>query len=245
MAALAPQDLLTAWQRGQRQPPLERALTLLAAAEPDAPRAGLGQRPIGDRDRALLAAYGATFGERLEGLAQCRACGEPIEIACRSGDLIVAADPAPACVRAGGYQVQLRTPASDDIAAATRDDADLERGADPERGLVERCVVACTLDGAPAAACDLPPELMPALSQAMLDHDPMLDLEFAATCPACGSDQTLGFDIATFLWQRVDARARTLLTQVHLLASTYGWSEAEILALPSARRDAYLALVTE
>ena len=39
------------------------------------------------------------------------------------------------------------------------------------------------------------------------------------------------------------ARAGALLHEVHRLASAYGWSEAQILALSPARRAQYLALV--
>ena len=41
----------------------------------------------------------------------------------------------------------------------------------------------------------------------------------------------------------LEAQAKRLLRSVHVLASAYGWSESEILALSEARRDAYVELV--
>ena len=41
----------------------------------------------------------------------------------------------------------------------------------------------------------------------------------------------------------VEMAARRLLPEVHALASSYGWSEKEILALSPARRRSYIALL--
>ena len=45
------------------------------------------------------------------------------------------------------------------------------------------------------------------------------------------------------LWEEIEVRAHVLLGEVHRLASAYGWSEAQILALSPARRASYLAMV--
>ena len=44
-------------------------------------------------------------------------------------------------------------------------------------------------------------------------------------------------------WTEVQAHAAQLLRDVHLLASNYGWREAEILNLSPVRRQAYLELI--
>ena len=49
--------------------------------------------------------------------------------------------------------------------------------------------------------------------------------------------------MASFVWEEVDAAARRLLGEVHALASAYGWSQEEILALGSQRRAAYMRLI--
>lgn len=50
-------------------------------------------------------------------------------------------------------------------------------------------------------------------------------------------------DTAALLWDEISIRAGALLQEVHRLASSYGWSEEQILALSATRRAHYLALV--
>jgi hypothetical protein len=67
MRPLSPQDLLLVWERGQRQHPMDRALTLLSAAYPDRKSAELAQLSIGQRDSLLLSLRSRTFGDTLKG----------------------------------------------------------------------------------------------------------------------------------------------------------------------------------
>lgn len=67
-----------------------------------------------------------------------------------------------------------------------------------------------------------------------------LGLELGTACTDCGAEMVLPFDVAVFLDGEMGARAARLLDEVHLVASSYHWSEAEILALPSDRRQDYL-----
>ena len=43
---------------------------------------------------------------------------------------------------------------------------------------------------------------------------------------------------------RLDVAAGRLMRDIHLLASAYGWTEAEVLSLSAWRRQAYLDMVT-
>ncbi|MGH8445497.1 MAG: hypothetical protein ACREVL_09520, partial [Solimonas sp.] len=49
-------------------------------------------------------------------------------------------------------------------------------------------------------------------------------------------------DIAEALWQELRSRAEKILLEVDALASAYGWSEEQVLALSPVRRAAYLQL---
>ena len=51
------------------------------------------------------------------------------------------------------------------------------------------------------------------------------------------------FDIGAFFWSEIDAWAGRILQQVHVLASAYGWSERDVLALSPVRRQLYLGMV--
>ena len=62
------------------------------------------------------------------------------------------------------------------------------------------------------------------------------------TCLGCGHPWQPLFDIATLLWTELTNLARSLIEEVDALASAYGWSERDILALGGRRRRAYLEL---
>ena len=60
-------------------------------------------------------------------------------------------------------------------------------------------------------------------------------------CQACGRLGSAQLDAGELLWAQIERGARGVLLQVHLLASTYGWTESEVLSLSAERRAAYLA----
>ena len=72
--------------------------------------------------------------------------------------------------------------------------------------------------------------------RALHEADPALALTFAMTCPECGAAFDQLFDPAAYLWAEIDDMSRDLLGQVILLARSFGWSEAAILAMPRAPR---------
>ena len=89
----------------------------------------------------------------------------------------------------------------------------------------------------------VPPDVEAAVVAAMAVADAMLDPTLTLRCEACGGEWCEVFDIGTFFWAELEARARRLIGEVHELASAYGWSEPEILALGRRRREQYLELV--
>ena len=81
------------------------------------------------------------------------------------------------------------------------------------------------------------------VSQRMAVADPQADVRLAMTCPACGHKWKAIFDIVSFFWSEIDSWVKRTLHEVHVLASVYGWSEAEILHMSAWRRQSYLAMV--
>ena len=77
----------------------------------------------------------------------------------------------------------------------------------------------------------------------MAKLDPLATVELEFLCPGCGAVCPAAFDIASFLWAEVDTAARSAVEDVHTLASAYGWSEEEVLALSPGRRRLYLEFV--
>ncbi len=110
--------------------------------------------------------------------------------------------------------------------------------------LVERCVSARREDGTRVAAQDLPETVLADVAVRMEQEDPQADVRISMQCPACGHAWQVTFDIVTFFWRELGAWAARQLRDVHELASAYGWSEAQILALSPARRHRYLGMLT-
>src|SRR5689334_13952902 len=87
MRPLTPERLLEVWERCQGHGATVHALSLLAAASPEASWDELGSLPLGERDRRLLQLREEALGSRLEGLAQCPGCGETLDVAVDGRDL--------------------------------------------------------------------------------------------------------------------------------------------------------------
>jgi len=230
-------ELLGVWERSADSGPVARANALLELAAPDEPVRDLA---LGERDARLLELRELLFGEALDGAADCARCGETLAFslsteAVRAGN---GAFEKELTVSASGYDLRFRLPTVADLAAASSS-GDL---ADTRARLLERCVLTASHAGHEAAPASLPPSVVEALAELMAEADPLGDLRVALTCPACGNAWAAVFDIAAWLWSEIEAWARRLVVEVHTLASAYGWSEGEILAL-GARRELYLDLV--
>jgi hypothetical protein len=102
--------------------------------------------------------------------------------------------------------------------------------------------VAATRAGRPVAADQLPPEVQARVAQASSEADPRADIQLNLSCPECAARTRAVLDVGSALWLELDAWARGTLLDVYLLASSFGWSEPEVLALSPLRRRYYLEL---
>jgi hypothetical protein len=241
MHALSDSELLDAWERGLAQAPVQRALTLLAAACPETTLDALAELAIGQRDACLLRLRERIFGPRLSGLAACPACGDRVELAFDIADIRVTSEADPneqMTLHLDGYEVRFRLPNSVDlIAIAGRGDSARDR-------LFERCLVAAQQNGEVRTAAQLSAHLVDAMIARMAQADPLGDIQLAIACPACGHQWQVPFDIVMFFWSEINAWARRIVSEVHTLALAYGWREADILAMSPARRQLYLSMVS-
>ncbi|MBI0381241.1 hypothetical protein JBE27_34525, partial [Streptomyces albiflaviniger] len=94
-------------------------------------------------------------------------------------------------------------------------------------------------------AAELPEPVQRRLAEAAERADPAADVTLSVACPECGEATRAELDIASYLWAELDHWARDLLLDVHLLATAYGWSEPQILALSPLRRRYYLELCAD
>ena len=226
--------MIDAWDRGQTCGPVGRAGVLWELS----PRSQEVADPtVGERDLALLALVGDLFGNRMDAVTTCPACGEPLEVGLSAAELGAAGAPEPAECVADGYAVRLRPLTHADVVDAVRCG-----GLDPD-ALLARGVLAVTRDGEICAVADLPVPARAAVAAALAAADPGADLVIEPACSACGHRWEIGFDPAAYLWTQLDAWALRVLDDVHALAAAYGWTEAEVLELSPRRRRHYLALV--
>ena len=161
----------------------------------------------------------------------CGGCGEPFDVYVDPADVPV--KPAGA-----GYPFVL-VPTSRgerEFRVPTGEDQDAAAGTDPAEALSR---LAARLSGDESSAWS--DEDLAAIDAAVEEVSPRVAACVSTTCPECGARAELPLD-----HYRVLARdAVAVFEDVHTLASAYGWGEADILALPQARRRVYLDLVEE
>jgi hypothetical protein len=256
MRLITAQELLNVWEDGHSSTSTRRALLLLAAMHPGARQDALASLSIGQRDAELLRLRQALWGPRMAAVAVCPACQERLDLAVDIRDLLSmansAADSAANSDEAGArsqageisltqgdFRVAFRIPTTEDVLAAEE-----EEDVEAARSLIlERCVLAAEQVGAHVSALELPAEVVGGIAERMAEADPLADIQLKIDCPSCQHRWSAAFDIVSFLWKEIEAWARRILSEVHTLASAYGWREAEILAMSAVRRQSYLEMV--
>jgi hypothetical protein len=178
--------------------------------------------PVGVRDAALLRLWCRWFGATVPCLDTCPACDRDV-----SFDLPVARITGrEALAPAGGW----RCLTTQDLVSVAR----LAPG-DARRALATA-----------VTAVNDPDETLEAEVERWLErHDPLARIDIELACAFCSEQWSRPFDIVEHLWSALRRAGQTLLRDIHVLASAYHWSEADILALPPARRRAYIAMVSE
>src|ERR1051325_7965617 len=231
MTDTADRELLELWEAAQQAPPLVRPLVLLEASGENDSEA----LPIGLLDRRLLALREAWFGDAFEAVAECPSCGALAEISF-DGGAIGREEGAPQSTftcTANDAEIVLRLPDTRDLlaVAACADETEARRA------LATRCIVGTPVDA-------LSDEAIDPIAVAVERSDTAGDLRVAIECPDCGEAWEAIFDPAAFLWRETESAAVHVLRDVDAIASAYGWSEDEILAMSRARRSSYVAMVT-
>lgn len=208
-----------------------------------------GALSVGDREALLLQLRRLTVGDGVECLIDCPECGATIEFELDARTLLEApgdrGEPPHHFAFEGDGElrnVSFRLPTGADqeavVAVARHDPA---RAAEL---LLERCVVDVR-DGEGRAVDSLPEGLAGPLAEAMAELDPQAAIDLAVACGECGATVATPFDVTTYVLEEAAARGRRLEHEVHALALTYHWSEADIVAMAPGRRRRYLALATE
>lgn len=221
MAVVTELALLSAWESAGGRPAPDRAVTLAALAG-GMPFEEAADLPLGALAQLLLRLREQCFGPQLDGLTECPGCGAALDVRIDAGELRVHDAGGGTSVEVAGRTVKLRALTSRDVACA---------GDDRDR-LLARCIVDEVTDPSPA--------LLDAVEAQLDAMDPQAAPAVDLDCPSCQATWPAPFDIAGFVWSEIDRFARRLLHDVHTLATAYGWSEPDVLAVSPARRRFYL-----
>jgi hypothetical protein len=226
-------DLVDVWAAGRASAPAAGADALLTRLGDD-----VGAMTPGGRDRALLELHASAFGPALDGVATCPGCGDLLDVAVQIDEL-VGSTTSPSVrrqvqVRDGGdVLVEFRLPTVADLRAGPRDGD----------SLLDACVTLATVDGAEIAPSELPGGARGAVEAAMEESDPFAEVALSLACPACDHEWSERLDPAPFVWVALGDAARRLVADVADLASAFGWSERDVLAMSPGRRRLYLEVV--
>jgi hypothetical protein len=212
------------------------ALDLLGGER--ATRARVDSLSVPDR-RYLMAelagALGLSFSRSIHVCSECR---EPFHVPLdlarlpvypagggnTSADVITTAGRVRVRVPTGADQIRIAQ-ADDDAAAA--------------RLLVALCVAPADGPSRNGTPAQFSAEDLVAIDAALDELAPNLPWAAEAPCPECGHVNVIPIDVAGWLTRLADGPT----ADVHEIATAYGWSEREILALTRTQRLKYLALI--
>jgi hypothetical protein len=241
MAALTNDKILRAWEVGAGLHLIDKALVILGEAFPGSSPDEWARLCPGKRNDCLLAVREETFGKEFHGISKCPQCGEGFDFIAQSDEF-----------RSGKWdewdndyeirwenqKMRLRMFDSFDLAAAAGcPDVESARNL-----LAKRAAGKGFRDGKEASESRFPEGVVRAISEKLSRCDPMAAMKMEADCPECGKNLLIPFNILSFLWKEIEAGAKRLLREVNLLARHYGWREADILSMSSARRHYYLEI---
>ncbi len=243
MRTLSPPDILTMWEYGDGLPLVQRAVHVLACVHPEQTLDELARWSIGKRDALLFNLHEYLFGPRFIGITRCQDCGQQVEFDFLSKEMFPATGDnkeAEVLFETEGYAVRFRFPTSMDLMAVQ----DVGTTEQMRNQLFERCLLDMKHRGIETPLDKMPDHVVNAVIEQMEKTDSFADVQLTLSCPSCTKQWRALFDIVSFLWSEINAWARQVLLEVHLLAKAYGWGETEILAMSPHRRKIYLEMAT-
>lgn len=232
MGHLTGEKILRAWERTRELPEHEAVLALLAMAWPGHAAGEWARMPLGRRNAMLLELRAETLGRRMEGFAECPACGALLEFAVDAKELAKAMRAQVAAADAGAEPGVLRPANTQDLVAASA-------AADEEQA--RAILLARTLTRGEHAS---PETASVAVLETFERLNAAAEIRMELACPECPERPVLDLDIARFVLKEITGAARRLMSEIHELASAYGWSERAIAAMSPARRAAYLEMLS-
>lgn len=202
----------------------------------------VGRLSLGQCDSVLMDLRARVFGVQVSSVANCPACGDLMEVSFDLPDVRSRppGDPTSAVpVELDGYSLRVRPPCLNDLLWLEQ----LNPDADLRSALIARCIIEASHSGQQLETTGVPEAVATCVSRALAEADPQADVRLELTCVACGHIWTVLFDIVSFFWQELENWVWHMSRDVDALATRYGWSEGEILAMSPDRRALYLEVM--
>jgi len=242
MRSLSLHEMIGVWEMGDLRSPVDRALLLLQASAPCDSLQELARLTIGERDRRLLELHDRTLGSRLSCSVECPWCGDELQFELDTQQILEPpATPTTNRLTADleDLSITFRLPNSNDLVEALACSL-IEEG---RLQVLTRCLLEIRKGSESLSVEDVPESAIQKICDLMSRADPLADLHFNVQCLSCNKKWQTAFDVISFFWKEIAVRARRALSEVHVLAAAYGWSESEILGMSQARREFYLQAV--
>jgi len=186
--------------------------------------------PVGDVDLLVVWERSGTRGDTMVAEGRCGSCFEPVDVRF-SLDAYVEHHRPRSSRRAeslGDGWFALRDGAAAFRLPAVGDVLSAAASSDPRAELLKRCL------REPASAA-----IARAVESAMARLGPTLRAAVSGTCPECGAAFDLEVDVRELCMEELRRDANAVYDDVNLIATAYGWSQDEILDMPSDRRRRY------
>jgi len=212
---------------------LDGALALVDALMQSTPRVLAHELATPDRDRVMAALLEHVTGPIVESTVSCRSCGEPFELSFTLADLVRHRSgeqgDAVIAVNRGAWSIDgigFRFPTGADERTARLEP-------DPAAVLRRRCV----------DLHDPSDRQLDAVESAMSQLAPILTTSIAGDCPECEHRHAVEFDVQRYTLALIQLGRERVLRDVHIIASAYGWTRADILGLRRSERRSYVDLI--
>jgi hypothetical protein len=217
---------------------------------------------VGDRQYLLLKLRELTLGDYIRATLYCPwpNCGKKIMVSFSTNDIPVSESvnkgplytmelsPEAAFVAEGGEkyrEIRFRLPNGGDQEAISPVLSQNEARA--LTLLLQRCLQSIGPLAHPDEATveRLSPLARMEIEQQMEAIAPKLELTMESTCPECGREYAVPFDVQHFFFGELHASRDLLYREVHYLAFHYHWSEREIMEMPRQKRRTYIEVLAE
>lgn len=218
---------------------------------------------VADRQYLMMLVRQLSFGDKVEALVHCENpnCHQRMDV-----DFKISEIPVTRCEHQGSYLMSLDTEHLGDceIEMFSADNSlrfRLPVGEDQEVIANSRCstemdaicllLSRCLIASGECSTIDAevikswPSEIRRQIEERMESLAPSLDLTMEITCPECGTEFEVPFELQDFFLNELKANGNLLKREVHQLAFHYHWGEEEIMAMPRQRRQSYVGLLNE